>query len=73
MTQDEADAVGAIIGTADGGCSTCVARLVGRLNAAKLGFVWATTGENRQEQPDWSDDPEDKYHVGLVVIAARVP
>jgi hypothetical protein len=57
MTQDEADKIAAIIRTADNGCSHCVDKLLERLNAAGLGFVFSYEGEiTIVEQPEWTDD-----------------
>lgn len=41
MTLEEATALGAIIQTADGGCSVCVGNLVDALNRAFPEYVWA--------------------------------
>lgn len=73
MTIEEAQIIGRIIGTADGGCSTCIAALANRFNAAGLGFVFTPTDEPIMEQPDWSENPEDVMYVGnLVSVAAAI-
>lgn len=40
MTLDDAKKVGAIVGTADNGCSVCVDNLIQRLNVTFPQFVW---------------------------------
>jgi hypothetical protein len=70
LTPEDAKKIGDIAGTTDGGCSTCVANIVERLNKAFPEYRWAMTGrEQPPEIPDWSDDPEDGFSPGLEVIA----
>ncbi len=59
MTQDEADAVAAIIQRADGGCSSCVSHLCDLATQAEFGFVFKIEGDDIHiEWPsDW--DPEE--------------
>lgn len=61
MTQAEADAIAAVIRTADGGCSVCVRDLCRRMTDAGLGWAFAMTGRDIEvmDQPNWSDDPDD--------------
>lgn len=40
MTWDEATKIGAIVGTADNGCSVCVDSLITRLNETFPQFIW---------------------------------
>jgi hypothetical protein len=61
MTQAEADAIAAVIRTADSGCSVCVRGLCERMTAAGLGWTFSMSGRDIEviEQPDWSTDPDD--------------
>lgn len=72
MTMEEAEKLAAIIGTADGGCSTCVEDLARRAAIAFPEFRWTPTRGDLVEQPDWSDDPEDRIRVGVVVLVQPV-
>lgn len=67
MTPEEAEMVGLIAGRADAGCSTCVDKQIAALNAAFPMFVWEVTDRRQMAQPDWSDDPNDAFDIGLVV------
>lgn len=60
MTQEEADKLCAIIRTADGGCSVCVASLCHAINEASFGFTFHIDGHIEVIcVPSWSGDPED--------------
>jgi len=72
MTQDEADKLGLLIGTADGGCSTCVDFMAKRAANAFPEWSFVVTEEEQREQYEWSDDPEETQLVGYVVKAIPV-
>lgn len=60
MTLDDMQAVTDIMVRADGGCSTCVAELMGALEAKFPQFAWSAEADREiTVQPDWSEDPED--------------
>ncbi|MBB5985992.1 hypothetical protein [Sphingobium lignivorans] len=69
MTLEEAQKAADIIGTADGGCTTCINRLIKRFEAAFPEFELVRTSEEINEQPEWSDDPDDADFIGYRVIA----
>lgn len=66
MTQEEADKIARVIGTADGGCDTCVGDLVELLNGADLGFQWAATGKVAK----YPVHEEDEYYQTMIVVTA---
>lgn len=57
MTQEEAEKIARIVSTADGGCPTCIARLISRLNGAGLGWTFHRVSGEWTERP--ADDLED--------------
>lgn len=69
MTQEEADKLGLLIGTADGGCSVCVRNMAERAEKAFTDWTFYVTNEVQREQPEWSDDPDDISMIGYVVKA----
>lgn len=69
MTQEEADKLGLLIGTADNGCETCIRDLAERAELAFPEWSFCITDEFQHEQYEWSDDPEDIRMIGYVVKA----
>lgn len=67
MTLDEAEKIGRIIGTADGGCDTCISLLADQMNEAFPEFWWEVTDEEIRVQSQISDDPEDTEFIGWLV------
>lgn len=55
MTLDEAQRVGRIVATADGGCPYCACELLGHLAAEFPEFVWSYEDEEQPPLP-MSDD-----------------
>lgn len=61
MTLDDANAVGAIVATADGRCSTCVGGLVHRLRERFPEFTWVIEPETYRE--DWMEEDGERDTV----------
>ena len=59
MTLDEAQMIAKIVGTADGGCPTCVSMLVEHLNREFPQFVFVM---GDQAPPMGDDDFEDPWY-----------
>ena len=58
MTLEEAKKIAAIVETADGGCTHCVASLVDSLNGDFPEFEWGT-------------DDSKSYEAGYVTVSAK--
>lgn len=73
MDASEAQKVVNILSTADGGCSTCVGRLVDKFRAAFPEFVVTDVGKKWFERAEWMDDEEAEQFATRYVLFNVAP
>lgn len=73
MTLDEMRTVARIIGTADGGCSTCVGDLVRQMREAFPQFEFVIGDEVEEPDPQWLDCPEFEATITRIEISVDKP